>query len=173
MSHIGKANSLDGLTGIYRTEGMRGLYKGSLLALVGVSNGSIQFATYEDLKRRRTEAKRRKFQKSEKEFRIQDEKLVCSLLVVLGYHARHIADRPVKSRIHLDVWRVQDCSYSSDVPIPGGASKNTSETSYLHTLPISDPSRTPHRLHPNLALPYRPSSPLHTAMKASSPSTRV
>jgi hypothetical protein len=76
LSHIGKANSLDGLTGIYRTEGMRGLYKGSLLALVGVSNGSIQFATYEDLKRRRTEAKRRKFQKSGKEFRIEDEKLV-------------------------------------------------------------------------------------------------
>jgi solute carrier family 25 folate transporter 32 len=57
---------------------MKGLYKGSLLALVGVSNGSIQFATYEDLKRRRTEAKRRRYLKSGREWRVEDEKLVST-----------------------------------------------------------------------------------------------
>lgn len=55
---------------------MKGLYKGSLLALVGVSNGSIQFATYEELKRRRTDAKRRRYVKAGREFRVEDEKLV-------------------------------------------------------------------------------------------------
>jgi solute carrier family 25 folate transporter 32 len=67
---------LDGLRTIYRAEGMRGLYKGSLLALVGVSNGSIQFATYEEIKRRRTDIKRRLFAKQGKEWKIEDEKLV-------------------------------------------------------------------------------------------------
>lgn len=66
----------DGFRSIYRTEGIRGLYKGSLLALVGVSNGSIQFATYEEIKRRRTEVKRRKYLREGKEWKVEDEKLV-------------------------------------------------------------------------------------------------
>ncbi|ORY32165.1 putative flavin-adenine dinucleotide transporter [Naematelia encephala] len=65
----------DGLSRIYRTEGTRGLYKGSLLALVGVSNGSIQFATYEEIKRRRTDLKRRVFERAGKHWRVEDEKL--------------------------------------------------------------------------------------------------
>ncbi|CED83694.1 mitochondrial fad carrier protein [Phaffia rhodozyma] len=52
----------DGLKSVYRTEGIRGLYKGSLLALVGVTNGSIQFAAYEEIKRRRTDLKRRRLE---------------------------------------------------------------------------------------------------------------
>ncbi|KAE8255451.1 hypothetical protein A4X13_0g3036 [Tilletia indica] len=39
---------------IYTTEGIRGLWKGAGLALVGVSNGAIQFSAYEQLKRWRT-----------------------------------------------------------------------------------------------------------------------
>ena len=66
----------DGLRTIYRAEGTRGLYKGSLLALVGVSNGSIQFATYEEIKRRRTDIKRKLFAKQGRDWRIEEEKLV-------------------------------------------------------------------------------------------------
>ena len=67
---------IDGLRSIYRTEGFRGLYKGSLLALVGVSNGSIQFAAYEEIKRRRADIKRRRYEKLGRTWRVEDEKLV-------------------------------------------------------------------------------------------------
>ncbi|EST08388.1 Mitochondrial substrate/solute carrier [Kalmanozyma brasiliensis GHG001] len=43
-----------GLASIYRTEGVRGWYKGAGLALFGVSNGAIQFMAYEELKKWRT-----------------------------------------------------------------------------------------------------------------------
>lgn len=50
----------DGLYKIARTEGVRGLWNGTVLALVGVSNGAIQFMTYEELKKWRKEVKKRK-----------------------------------------------------------------------------------------------------------------
>ncbi|CAH7676513.1 mitochondrial FAD carrier protein [Phakopsora pachyrhizi] len=46
-------NLLDGLNRIFKEEGIRGLWRGSTLALIGVSNGAIQFMTYEELKRYR------------------------------------------------------------------------------------------------------------------------
>jgi len=58
-------NLWDGLIRISREEGLRGLWKGSVLALIGVSNGAIQFMTYEELKRWRQDLIRTEPQRSE------------------------------------------------------------------------------------------------------------
>ncbi|MBW0504228.1 hypothetical protein O181_043943 [Austropuccinia psidii MF-1] len=50
------SNVWDGLSRISKEEGIRGLWKGTILALIGVSNGAIQFMTYEELKRWRQES---------------------------------------------------------------------------------------------------------------------
>jgi solute carrier family 25 folate transporter 32 len=81
MTHnLGSIYYTDALRTIYSTEGIRGLYKGSLLALVGVSNGSIQFATYEAIKRRWTDAKRRLYEGQGRAWRVEDEKLVSQVI---------------------------------------------------------------------------------------------
>lgn len=42
---------LDGLYQIARYEGIKGLYKGMIPALFGVSHGALQFMAYEELKK--------------------------------------------------------------------------------------------------------------------------
>ncbi|TXT15614.1 hypothetical protein VHUM_00117 [Vanrija humicola] len=76
---------------IYAAEGMRGLYRGSLLALVGVSNGSIQFATYEEFKRRRIERKQRKFAERGREWRQEDEKLTNTEYILTSGASKFVA----------------------------------------------------------------------------------
>ncbi|GLH03484.1 Mitochondrial folate transporter/carrier [Gryllus bimaculatus] len=44
------AGMLDALTKIYRTEGIRGLYRGFVPGIFGVSHGALQFMTYEEMK---------------------------------------------------------------------------------------------------------------------------
>ncbi|XP_032529032.1 solute carrier family 25 member 32 [Danaus plexippus] len=43
---------VDGLKKIYRTEGVRGLYRGFIPGMFGVSHGALQFMTYEEMKNR-------------------------------------------------------------------------------------------------------------------------
>ncbi|GJN89704.1 hypothetical protein Rhopal_002691-T1 [Rhodotorula paludigena] len=49
---------LHGLFTLARQEGIRGMSKGLTLAIIGVSNGAIQFMTYEEMKKRRVELRR-------------------------------------------------------------------------------------------------------------------
>jgi solute carrier family 25 folate transporter 32 len=54
LSHTGNraySNVFDGLWKLVRYEGVRGMYKGFVPGLLGVSHGAIQFMTYEELKK--------------------------------------------------------------------------------------------------------------------------
>ena len=50
---------VDGLKMVYGAEGVGGLWRGSTLALVGVSNGAVQFMAYEEMKKYSLERARR------------------------------------------------------------------------------------------------------------------
>ena len=54
------ATCTDGLYRIGKYEGLPGLYKGTLLGIIGVSNGAIQFMAYEELKKYARERKTRR-----------------------------------------------------------------------------------------------------------------
>ena len=75
--------SLDGLRDVYSNEGVRGLWRGTLLALVGVSNGALQFMAYEELKRLGFSRKRRAFEREGREWKPGDERLVRHSLIVV------------------------------------------------------------------------------------------
>ncbi|KAG6888632.1 hypothetical protein C0995_006876 [Termitomyces sp. Mi166 len=65
----------DGLSTIVRTEGVLGLFRGTSLGLVGVSNGAIQFVVYEKMKKWGFDQKKRQYQKAGKEWNVDADKL--------------------------------------------------------------------------------------------------
>lgn len=67
---------LDGLKSTYHSEGIFGLYRGTSLALFGVSNGALQFMAYEKMKVWGFQQKRKAFIKAGKSWSSQDDKLV-------------------------------------------------------------------------------------------------
>ncbi len=87
---------------------------------MGVSNGSIQFATYEDIKRRRIDAKHRRFVKAGREWRIEDEKLSNTEYILASGASKFVAIaltypyQVVRARIQVGVsgrhpmWRWDD-----------------------------------------------------------------
>ncbi|KAI8994699.1 mitochondrial carrier domain-containing protein [Pilobolus umbonatus] len=50
---------LNGLRRLYIDEGIRGLYRGIIPALFGVSHGAVQFMVYEEMKKKRNELRHR------------------------------------------------------------------------------------------------------------------
>ncbi|THH11264.1 hypothetical protein EW145_g771 [Phellinidium pouzarii] len=97
-----------GLSSVYHTEGIRGLYRGTSLALVGVSNGAIQFMGYEQLKWLCTEQKKRNFKKIGKEWTVDAEKLSNTTYTVISAASKLLAltgtypYQVVRSRIQND-----------------------------------------------------------------------
>ncbi|KAF7331792.1 hypothetical protein MKEN_00059200 [Mycena kentingensis (nom. inval.)] len=64
-----------GLASVWRTEGLQGLFRGTSLALVGVSNGAIQFMVYERMKRWGFDLKRKQFEVAGKAWTPEVDKL--------------------------------------------------------------------------------------------------
>ncbi|KDN35369.1 hypothetical protein RSAG8_11643, partial [Rhizoctonia solani AG-8 WAC10335] len=81
----------DGLSSIYRTEGWRGLYRGTSLALLSVSNGAIQFVAYEELKRLCFDQKRRRLGTSTTNSRPGDDRLSNTTYIIISATAKLIA----------------------------------------------------------------------------------
>ncbi|KAI0366198.1 mitochondrial FAD carrier protein [Pilatotrama ljubarskyi] len=73
-----------GLTSVYRNEGLAGLYRGTTLALFGVSNGAIQFMVYEEMKRWGFERKKRQFAKAGREYTTADDKLSNTAYTIMS-----------------------------------------------------------------------------------------
>jgi solute carrier family 25 folate transporter 32 len=67
---------LGGTRAIFRDEGLRGLYRGTSLALVGVGNGALQFVAYEKMKLWAFERRRRRLEKLGRAWTMDDDKLV-------------------------------------------------------------------------------------------------
>jgi len=65
----------DGLSKIVRQEGPLGLFRGTSLALVGVSSGSIQFMVYEKMKSWGFERKRKQYARAGKVYGAEADKL--------------------------------------------------------------------------------------------------
>lgn len=63
---------------IYKKEGVTGLWRGTSLALFGVSNGAIQFMAYEEMKQWGFSRKRRQFEKEGRIMTPEDDKLVSA-----------------------------------------------------------------------------------------------
>ncbi|EIM85491.1 mitochondrial carrier [Stereum hirsutum FP-91666 SS1] len=74
----------DGFRTIYRSEGIRGLYRGTLLALVGVSNGAVQFMMYEEMKKWGFERKRRRMEREGKAYTASDDHLSNTSYTVMS-----------------------------------------------------------------------------------------
>ncbi|EIW82171.1 mitochondrial carrier [Coniophora puteana RWD-64-598 SS2] len=73
-----------GLSSIVRKEGFAGLWRGTSLALVGVSNGAVQFMAYEEMKRWGFDQKRKQFAKAGKIMGPEDEKLSNTAYTVMS-----------------------------------------------------------------------------------------
>ncbi|TFK43089.1 mitochondrial carrier domain-containing protein [Crucibulum laeve] len=84
-------NLWDGITTIVRTEGVSGLFRGTSLALFGVSNGAIQFMAYEKMKKWGFDRKRKQFEKTGREWTPQADKLSNLSYTVMSISSKLMA----------------------------------------------------------------------------------
>ncbi|KAF7982330.1 hypothetical protein HWV62_29034 [Athelia sp. TMB] len=77
-----------GLASIYRADGVRGLWRGTSLALFGVSNGALQFVAYEKMKEWGFARKRRQFAREGREMTPADDKLSNTSYTIMSGAAK-------------------------------------------------------------------------------------
>ncbi|KAL0949052.1 hypothetical protein HGRIS_009145 [Hohenbuehelia grisea] len=73
-----------GLSSIVRQEGFSGLFRGTSLALFGVSNGAIQFMAYEQMKKWGFNRKRLQFQNAGRIMTSEDDKLSNTAYTIMS-----------------------------------------------------------------------------------------
>jgi len=115
---------LDGLSTIARTDGYTGLFRGTTLALVGVSNGAIQFMAYEKMKKWGFDQKRKQAERAGKHYNQDLDKLVRMLC---QYFRGLIDSCLVKPSLYNYVYLKQVYGFGGDIPLPGGSVTNASE----------------------------------------------
>ncbi|KAJ3516956.1 hypothetical protein NMY22_g14078 [Coprinellus aureogranulatus] len=81
----------DGFRTILRTEGVPGLFRGTMLGLVGVSNGAIQFMAYEKMKAWGFERKRRRAERDGVPYDANMAKLSNSMYTAMSISSKLIA----------------------------------------------------------------------------------
>jgi len=97
-----------GLSTIARTEGVLGLFRGTSLALVGVSTGAIQFVAYEKMKKWGFDQKKRQYQRAGREWNTDADKLSNTAYTFMSITSKLVAlaltypYQVVRSRIQND-----------------------------------------------------------------------
>ncbi|KAK2462291.1 hypothetical protein APHAL10511_005597 [Amanita phalloides] len=81
----------DGLSTIYKGDGVPGLFRGTTLALVGVSNGAVQFVAYEKMKHWGFERNRRRTEKAGLPWDPELEKLSNSAYAMMSISSKIIS----------------------------------------------------------------------------------
>jgi Mitochondrial carrier protein len=71
----------DGIYKVSKTEGIRGLWKGTSLALFGVTNGSLQFMAYELMKDWGFDRKAKRMEAMGEQWSLEKDKLVRILII--------------------------------------------------------------------------------------------
>lgn len=141
-----------------------------VLALFGVSNGAIQFMTYEELKRWRVERRRNRLGGGVSEE--EAKKLVRSL--VLPLCTLELMQWTVEYGIHPHVGVSKTGIDRDHLPLPGHSFADTSSSLVASLLPIADQqTRSTNPLRYHLIPQYPTASPERTRLKDSSGSTKV
>jgi len=122
---------LDGFAAVHRAEGIPGLYRGTLLALFGVTSGALQFMAYEQMKRWGTERKKRIYEKNGQDWSLDADRLVCEQAL----HSHSVIDIiTVQHGIHSHVRYIKINCSNSNVSISSNSVKIASTYNLLHNL---------------------------------------
>ncbi|GAA5970556.1 hypothetical protein JCM11641_007351 [Rhodosporidiobolus odoratus] len=150
------------LHGLYRLtldEGLLGLSRGLTLAIIGVSNGALQFMVYEELKKRRYETRRTKLgpEVSEEEVRKlgNTEYVLMSGGAKLAAIAVTYPYQVVRSRIQYRPHPSPVSSLSTSASIPTTVFGSTAATASPAASTPSSPFSTPLTRPPTSNPPYR------------------
>jgi len=110
-----------GFRAIFRDEGWAGLYRGTLLALVGVGNGALQFMAYEKMKNWAFERKQRRVAKLGRAWTTDDDKLVrfsLSSIPHTNFLLTIVGPPSVEYGVYHHVRRVETRRARRDLSIP-------------------------------------------------------
>ncbi|KAG8835356.1 hypothetical protein FRC17_003839 [Serendipita sp. 399] len=110
----------NGLYRLSKTEGIRGLYRGTSLALFGVTNGSLQFMTYELMKNWGFSRKREQLASRGEALSAENDRLSNAYYTVISGISKLFAlsatypYQVVRARIQVELYRLYEPQFDGD-----------------------------------------------------------